>query len=139
MCVAIDACFRLKRRDVSSEEKDPIMGSGWGYFVEDTGYQTILAGYGAQDEVCSRFLLGPWSSVPGPCSSRNPQISTCTGFAAMKQANIKYAKGYAASGVGACICSRHEFMLANGVGDTQLGEKYVCYVSWFGVDADQRL
>ncbi len=43
----------------------------------------------------------------------------------MTQANIKYAKGYNASGVGVVICSRHEFMLANGVGDTQLGEKYV--------------
>ena len=43
----------------------------------------------------------------------------------MTQANIKYAKGYAASGVGAVICSRHEMMLANGVGDTQLGEKYI--------------
>ncbi|RDX40788.1 hypothetical protein OH76DRAFT_1365678 [Lentinus brumalis] len=102
MSVAIDACFRLKRRQVSSEEKDPILGSGWGYFVEDTGYQTVLAGYGAQDE-----------------------ISTCTGFAAMTQANIKYAKGYAASGVGAVICARHEFMLPNGVGDTQLGEKWI--------------
>ncbi|RDX39929.1 hypothetical protein OH76DRAFT_1366991 [Lentinus brumalis] len=102
MCVAIDACFRLKRRQVSSEEKDPILGSGWGYFVEDTGYQTVLKGYGEQDEV-----------------------STCTGFAAMTQANMKYSKGYAASGVGAVICARHKFFLANGVGDTQVGEKWI--------------
>lgn len=51
------------------------------------------------------------------------QVSTCTGFAAMTQANMKYSKGYTASGVGAVICARHEFFLANGVGDTQVGEK----------------
>ena len=51
LCVAIDACFRLKRRQVSSTEKDPILGSGWGYFVEDAAYQAVLSGYGTQDEV----------------------------------------------------------------------------------------
>ncbi len=119
MCVAIDACFRLKRRDVSSTEKDPILGSGWGYFVEDTGFQQVLQGYGDQDEVSPtcRFYV-TLSNLQTRC-----QISTCSGFAAMTQANIKYAKGYSASGVGVVICSRHEFMLANGVGDTQLGEK----------------
>ena len=51
LSVSIDACFRLKRRAVSSEEKDPILGSGWGYFVEDTGYREILSMYGDQKEV----------------------------------------------------------------------------------------
>lgn len=49
--IAIDACFRLKRRDVSNVEKDPILGSGWGYFVEDAGYHELLRSYGDQDEV----------------------------------------------------------------------------------------
>ena len=49
--VAIDACFRLKRRDVSNEEKDPILGSGWGYFIEDSAYKLMLSGYGDQDAV----------------------------------------------------------------------------------------
>ncbi len=52
-------------------------------------------------------------------------MSTCSGLAAIDHANTKYHKGYAATGVGAVICSRHEFMLANGVGDTQVGERYV--------------
>lgn len=51
MTVAIDACFRLKHRAVSNTDKDPILGSGWGYFVEDTGYQEVLRGYGDQEEV----------------------------------------------------------------------------------------
>lgn len=52
--IAIDACFRLKRRDVSDETKDPILGSGWGYFVEDTGYHELLREYGDQEEVRSK-------------------------------------------------------------------------------------
>ncbi len=63
MCVAMDACFRLKRRDVSSTEKDPILGSGWGYFVEDTGYQSILEGYGAQKQVSSGRPVSSCASI----------------------------------------------------------------------------
>ncbi|KAH9890400.1 hypothetical protein C8Q73DRAFT_652264 [Cubamyces lactineus] len=100
--VAIDACFRLKRRAVSNEVKDPILGSGWGYFVEDTGYHEVLADYEDQEE-----------------------ISTCTGLSTIDHANTKYSKGYAATGIGAVVCARHEFWLANGAGDLQKGEKYI--------------
>ena len=55
--MSIDACFRLKRRAVSSEVKDPILGSGWGYFVEDTGYKELLAA--RQEETEVRKLLTP--------------------------------------------------------------------------------
>lgn len=56
----MDACFRLKRRAVSNEQKDPILGSGWGYFVEDTKYREVLGAYADQEEVCDRtdVLLG---------------------------------------------------------------------------------
>ena len=59
LSVSIDACFRLKRRAVSNEEKDPIMGSGWGYFVEDEGYRSVLAMFGDQKEVCATFSPPP--------------------------------------------------------------------------------
>ncbi|RDX40319.1 hypothetical protein OH76DRAFT_1459536 [Lentinus brumalis] len=102
MTVAIDACFRLKRRDVSDTNKDPILGSGWAYFVEDTGYHEVLAGYGDQKE-----------------------MSTCTGLSAVDHANTKFSQGYAATGVGAVMCARHGFWLAHGIGDIQKGEKYI--------------
>ena len=51
------------------------------------------------------------------------QMSTCTGLSAVDHANTKFHKGYAATGVGAVVCARHEFMLANGVGDLQVGER----------------
>ena len=55
LTIAMDACFRLKRRAVSNEQKDPILGSGWGYFVEDVKYREVLAAYADQEEV--RLLL----------------------------------------------------------------------------------
>ena len=51
------------------------------------------------------------------------QISTCTGLAAIDHVNVKFHKGYAATGVVAVICARHEFWLPNGTGDTQVGER----------------
>ncbi|KAI9060950.1 hypothetical protein FKP32DRAFT_1576966 [Trametes sanguinea] len=83
LTVAIDACFRLKRRAVSSEDKDPILGKGWAYFTEDTGYKEILRLYEKQDE-----------------------ISSCTGFSALDHADSKFSRGYAATGVGAVVCAR---------------------------------
>ena len=55
--IAIDANFRLKRRAVSSEARDPAMGSGWGYFVEDTAYREFLKSYVDQEEVRSSVVL----------------------------------------------------------------------------------
>ncbi|KAH9894812.1 hypothetical protein C8Q73DRAFT_665182 [Cubamyces lactineus] len=102
MAIAIDTCFRLKRRTVSSEEKDPILGSGWGYFVEDTEFKAVLSEYGDQEE-----------------------MSNCVGLSAIDHANTKFSKGYAATGIGAVVCARHEFWLANGAGDLQKGERYI--------------
>ena len=51
-------------------------------------------------------------------------MSTCTSFAAMANANTKFNRGYATTGVGLALCARHGFVLPNGVGDLQKGEKY---------------
>ncbi|KAF7326221.1 CxC2 domain-containing protein [Mycena kentingensis (nom. inval.)] len=101
MFIAIDACFRLKRRMVSNWLKDPSLGTGWAYFVEWISYRDFIASTGAQKE-----------------------ISTCTGLAALDHANTKFSRGYAVTGVAMCICARHEFVLPNGVGDLQKGERF---------------
>lgn len=49
--IGIDANFRLKRRAVSSITRDPPLGSGWGYFVEDTAYREHVLTYADQNEV----------------------------------------------------------------------------------------
>ncbi|KAF7797546.1 hypothetical protein EIP86_008746 [Pleurotus ostreatoroseus] len=101
MLIAIDANFRLKRRAVSSNERDPALGSGWGYFVEDAPYYEHILQYADQED-----------------------ISTCTGFAAISQANKKFNKGYAVTGIGSIVCARHGFILPNATGDLQKGERY---------------
>ena len=51
--VALDANFRLRRRAISNEERDPAMISGWGYFVADQHYREYLTKRVDDDEVTS--------------------------------------------------------------------------------------
>ena len=52
--VALDANFRLRRRAVSSNEKDPSLSEGWGYFVEDTAFKAYLNDHkNVVQEVCT--------------------------------------------------------------------------------------
>ena len=57
------------------------------------------------------------------------KISTCTGFAALMHANTKFHKGYATTGCAMAIDARHGFILPNGVGDLQKGERYVADIT----------
>ncbi|KAJ7059939.1 hypothetical protein C8F01DRAFT_1254038 [Mycena amicta] len=66
--IALDACFRLKRRMVSSERRDPALGAGWAYMVETAPYRAYLLTMTDQKE-----------------------MSTCSGLAALDYANTKYA------------------------------------------------
>ena len=50
-------------------------------------------------------------------------MSLCTGLSAVNDANTKFNKGYAATGVGAIICARHEFWQPNGTADLQVRER----------------
>jgi hypothetical protein len=36
--LAIDANFRLKQKDVSTEERDPRLGNGWAFFGDVDAY-----------------------------------------------------------------------------------------------------
>ncbi|KAF7324231.1 CxC2 domain-containing protein [Mycena sanguinolenta] len=99
--LAVDACFRLKRKKISSWWADPSIQDGWAYFVPSQTYAEFVKGLADQNE-----------------------MSTCTGLAALDHANTKYAQGYAATGCGMVTCGRHEVVCKNGVGDLQKGEKY---------------
>jgi len=50
----IDACFRFKRRQVSSYERDPELGPGFAYLVAWDPYREYLLGFTNQQEV--RFI-----------------------------------------------------------------------------------
>ncbi|KAF8164054.1 hypothetical protein K438DRAFT_1775752 [Mycena galopus ATCC 62051] len=99
--LALDACFRLKRRLVSSELKDPDLGPDWAYMVETGPYREYLQGVTKQRE-----------------------MNTCSGLAALDYANTKFSRGYSMTGMGMAVCGRHEFVQPNGVGDLQKGERF---------------
>ncbi|KAJ7281734.1 hypothetical protein C8J57DRAFT_966308, partial [Mycena rebaudengoi] len=40
--LALDTCFRLKQGMVSSELKDPGLGTGWVYMMENKPYREFL-------------------------------------------------------------------------------------------------
>ena len=116
----IDACFRFKRRQVSSYERDPELGPGCAYLVAWDAYSEYLCRFTDQREV---RLIFPWS----PSLETDPhdnQMSTCSGLAALDHANNKYSKGYATTGI-VCTTCRHEFLLPEGAGPLQKGERLV--------------
>ena len=119
--LAVDANFRLKLKD--RKIKDPEVGSGWAYFVENNRYIEHVSQNTTQNardiEVSDLRYGGSWHS-------RSLKVSSCgSDFHAVNQANRKLMKGYATSGVVACVCARHSLMMPNGVGDLQRGERYV--------------
>ncbi|KAJ6458780.1 hypothetical protein C8R45DRAFT_1056277 [Mycena sanguinolenta] len=99
--LAIDACFRLKLKKISSWWADPSLQDGWVYFVPSQPYAEFVKTLGDQNE-----------------------MSTWTGLAALDHSNTKYAQGYAATGCGMVTCGRHEVMCKNSVRELQKGEKY---------------
>ncbi|KAJ6476013.1 hypothetical protein C8R47DRAFT_1178917 [Mycena vitilis] len=99
--LAQDCNFRLINRNVSSAAKDPIVGDGFGYFVNHAMYTEFLREYVSEEE-----------------------ISSCSGFQALFLANKKRCKGLRTTGVGGVTCARHNMWMPNGIGDLQLGERY---------------
>jgi hypothetical protein len=55
--LGMDANFRLKRKDVSSEAKDPGLNKGWAFYCEVKKYMThVAANWDQKQEVCpTRF------------------------------------------------------------------------------------
>lgn len=54
----IDACFRFKRRQISSYKRDPELGPGYAYLVAWDSYSEYLRRFTNQEEVCRVHLLG---------------------------------------------------------------------------------
>ncbi|KAJ7773541.1 hypothetical protein B0H14DRAFT_3095985 [Mycena olivaceomarginata] len=112
---AFEACFRLKRKKISSWAADPSIQDGWAYFTAWKEYGPFVSTLGEQTE-----------------------MSTCTRLAVLDHANTKYAQGYAATGCGMVTCGRHEVVAKNGVGDLQAGENlsfrsFIFLGTWHGV------
>ncbi|KAG1806126.1 uncharacterized protein BJ212DRAFT_1253495, partial [Suillus subaureus] len=102
--LAIDVNFRLKRRNISSDQADPSLLKGWAYFVNEKDYKAFLAEHltGAQ-EVCDLLI--------------NKLIHAHN--------VLQKSTWLVATGMGTVDCARHNFKQPNGVGDLQKGEKYI--------------
>ncbi|KAG1772260.1 hypothetical protein EV702DRAFT_1181338 [Suillus placidus] len=85
--VAIDANFRLKRRNVSSDDTDPSLAKGWAYFVEEKGYKAFLAQHLGDEQ----------------------EKSTCSSHNAINMADTKLSQGLAATGMGTVDCALGDF------------------------------
>ncbi|KAJ7430891.1 hypothetical protein B0H11DRAFT_2262792 [Mycena galericulata] len=119
LIVAMDANFKLKNRIRANEHHDPSLGPGWGAFVEPKKYHKHLRKYVGEKD-----------------------ISTCIAFAALMQKDTRNTAGLRVSGVGGCVCARHECMRPNGLGDLQKGERYanmdyITMSALAGFDLDQ--
>ncbi|SJL18898.1 uncharacterized protein ARMOST_22500 [Armillaria ostoyae] len=80
---------------------DPGLHTGLAYFVTYAPYAKHLAKYVTQKD-----------------------ISTCSGFKTLEQAETKGETGLRATSVAMCVCARHEMVCATGAGDLQKGERY---------------
>ncbi|KAF9555789.1 hypothetical protein CPC08DRAFT_779954 [Agrocybe pediades] len=101
---AMDANFRLKRMNVSNDERDPGLNHGYSYMVERKKFKEYLKVYDTKivDEK-----------------------SNCNNHDAIKSASARGGHGTAVSGAGAVVCARHDMKRPLGVGDLQKGERYV--------------
>ncbi|KAJ7184060.1 hypothetical protein C8R46DRAFT_1026074 [Mycena filopes] len=101
LLLAADANFKLINRNISSEERDPVVDDGAGYFCNRADYSAHIRKHVDEEE-----------------------ISSCSGFQAMFLANAKRVKGLRVTGVGGVTCARHNMWRANGMGDLQKGERF---------------
>ncbi|KAJ7108897.1 hypothetical protein C8R43DRAFT_1139824 [Mycena crocata] len=100
--LAMDANFRLKRKDVSTEEKDPGLGKGWAFYCEVEAYMEHVKKH--------------WNY--------KQERSRCVAHDAVDKPD-REARGTASSGIGAVDCARHNMKRPLAVGDLQLGERYI--------------
>ncbi|KAK0505477.1 hypothetical protein EDD18DRAFT_1305540 [Armillaria luteobubalina] len=104
--LGMDGNFRLKRFDVSSEDKDPGLGRGLAYCVDTTIFRRHLQDF-------DKRIIQP--------------SSTCSNHEAAKGDNRtwNWTRDLAASGVGGVVCTRHELKLPLSTVDLRVGETQV--------------
>ncbi|SJL15638.1 uncharacterized protein ARMOST_19142 [Armillaria ostoyae] len=103
--LAIDANFRLRRLNISSDQSDPGLNLGYAYFVDETAFRNHIDMFG--------------KVIP------EEEKSTCNNHDAVKLANSRGGQGAAATGVGAVVCGWHDMKRPLSVGDLQKGERYL--------------
>ncbi|KAJ7788061.1 hypothetical protein B0H13DRAFT_1936652 [Mycena leptocephala] len=67
--------------------------------------------------------LGPVGDTGWTQRMNEKDVSTCIAFAALLSKGHAKTTGLRVSGVGGCVCARHECMRPNGLGNLQKGER----------------
>lgn len=98
--ISLDANYRLKQKDVSSDEADPGLSKGFAYFVNDPLFRKHLAVHK---------------------SDKEPK-TTCSRHDTVNLADSDPGQGYAASGIATVECIRHNMKQPTAVCDLQWGE-----------------
>ncbi|KAJ7442097.1 hypothetical protein B0H11DRAFT_1724840, partial [Mycena galericulata] len=101
--LAMDANFRLKRKDVSTEEKDPGLGKGWAFFCEVKAYMEHVKRnwHQKQDVSAAQMLVHPLLI----CSQR----SHCVAHDAVDKPD-RETRGTASSGIEGATISRKIYL-----------------------------
>ncbi|KAG2148141.1 uncharacterized protein EDB93DRAFT_1250199 [Suillus bovinus] len=99
--IGINTNFCMCHCNKSSEEADPSLSKGWAYFVEGSGFKSVLE------------LHAGFTQEKSSCASHN----------AVNLADLKRVCGLAATGIGAIVCTRHNFKRPSAVGDLQKGRR----------------
>ena len=123
--LALDANFRLKRKDISNEKRDAGLSRGWGYIVNNEPYKDHLAGYKDEAEPVSVI------HSPSAWSDCNIQKSNCSLHDAVNLSTSKPNRNHAGTGIATVECARHNMKRPNAVADLQKGERRVHYPSIF--------
>ncbi|KAJ6552342.1 hypothetical protein DFH09DRAFT_1086110 [Mycena vulgaris] len=110
--LAIDANFRMKRKQVSSEAADPGLNHGAAFFSEVKKYMSHVRKHWDEEQ----------------------EKSNCVSHDAVDQPD-REARGTASSGIGTVDCARHNMKRPNGVADLQKGERYINmdYMLWMSL------
>ncbi|KAJ6532198.1 hypothetical protein DFH09DRAFT_1093028 [Mycena vulgaris] len=98
--LALDANFRMQRKDVSSEKSDVDLGNGMAFSGRLSRTWTIWRKTGARRS--RKVLVSPTMRLIPP---------------------IRRFRGTASSGIGTVDCARHNMKRPRGVGDLQQGER----------------
>ncbi len=121
--LALDANFRLKRKDISNDKRNAGLSMGWGYIVNNEPYKDHLVGYKNEVEPVHPVLS------PSAWSDHNIQKSNCSRHDAVNLSTSKPNRNHAATGIATVECARHNMKRPNAVADLQKGERSICLLS----------
>ena len=108
----------MKRKHVSSLDKDPPLCDGLGYLTKEEPYRAYLQKNQAVVQEVRPFLLHY-------VLTSSSQPSKCVAHDAVNTADTKKSHGVETTGIGTVDCARHGMKRPRSMGPLQKGERCV--------------